>query len=386
MSSWDFWSVISLAGILQSILVLVFLAANRKNHFLPNLFAFLVVVWLIWMQMEFLVIRRSFVIHTNIFFGSRHGVWLLLGPLVYDYVLSLLGKTTRVTAKTILHYIPFIIFAIVLPLTGAINISDRVISYGMLSILKFPILAHSWLDTVYGYVFILQFVHAFAYLAYSIKIIVKSQQELKRSSSDNRQEKLSWLKSLVAAMSLSTIASVVFILILLTSRWYVREMDFVYIFPLTLCIYILSYFAILQPFTFRQNDIPQRYRNSVLSRDVSIEQFTRLKELIVQKKLYLNPELRLNDLSEISETSSHQISEVINREAGVSFFEFINQFRINEVINTIASKKKENQRINVLEIAFAAGFNNKVSFNRYFKKQTGLTPSAFIQNNSVKRG
>ncbi len=381
MNSWDFWSVISLVGILQAMVLLVFLVANRKNYFLPNLFVFLVVLSLIWVQAEFLVIRRSFLIHSNLFFGSRHGVWLLLGPLVYDYVLSLVGKKDRLTWKATLHYVPFLIFVIVMPLAGLANIPDRVISYGMLSVLKFPMLANSWLDKVYGYVFILQFAHASVYLILSIKSIVKSQKELKQSSSDNRQEKLSFLKSLVAGMSLSTIASVIFISVLLTSQWYVREMDFVYILPLTICVYLLSYFVIQQPFSFRRGDVPQRYQKSGLSDVVTVEHFIKLKDLIVQKRLYLNPELRLNDLSEISEKTPHQISEVINREAGVSFFEFINQFRINEVINTINTKKAQNQRISILEIAYASGFNNKVSFNRYFKKQTGQTPSAFIQKN-----
>src|SRR5277367_6933973 len=93
MSSWDFWSVISLVGIIQAILLLIFFAANRKSHFLPNLFIVLLILWMIWVQTEFLVIRRSLVIHANLFFGSRHGVWFLLGPLVYHYVLSLFGKS-----------------------------------------------------------------------------------------------------------------------------------------------------------------------------------------------------------------------------------------------------------------------------------------------------
>jgi len=380
MGSWDFWSVISLVGIFQAMLFLVFLAANRKNFSPPNIFIFILVIWLIWIQVEFLVIRKSFVIHTNLFFGSRHGIWLLLGPLVYHYVLSLFAQTENRLWKMLLHFVPFVLFVFILPLTGVANIPDRVISYGMLSVLKFPMLAHSWLDTVYGYVFILQFVVASLYLIVSARVIRKSERELRQSSSDNRQEKLSLLKSLVTAMSISTVSSIVFISLLMTSRRYVRDMDFVYILPLTICIYLLSYFAIRQPYLFVRNDTPQRNRKFANGNGVSTEYFNRLKELIIQKKLYLNPELRLNDLSEISETTPHQISEAINREAGVSFFEFINQFRINEVIHTINSKKSENQKINILEIAYASGFNNKVSFNRYFKKQTGHTPSAFIKN------
>lgn len=387
MNSWDFWSVVGLLGISQAILLLILLATNRKNYFLPNIFIVLLLLWIAWLQLEFLVIRRSFVIQNSFFFGSRHGVWFLLGPVVYHYLLTLFGKMDHVRWKTWLHYVPFLLFGLIFPLTGMVNISGRVIGYGMLSVLKFPILVHSWLDILYGYIFILQFVHASAYLLLSVYTIAKFQKTHRQSSSDNRQETLSMLKSLLAAMSLSTMASVVFIVVLLSSRWYTREMDYVYILPLTFCVYLLSYFAIQHPFLFRNKiPVPQRYLQSGLEKADAIKHFEKLKALILQEKLYLNPELRLGDLSDITGTSHHQISEVINTQAGVSFFEFINQFRINEVLLTLKSKSGQHQRINILEIAYASGFNNKVSFNRYFKKQTGQTPSDFIRKKLQGKG
>jgi AraC-like DNA-binding protein len=75
---------------------------------------------------------------------------------------------------------------------------------------------------------------------------------------------------------------------------------------------------------------------------------------------------------------------VINREAGVSFFEFINDFRITEVTNTLEDLHRQNKKINILEIAFASGFNNKVSFNKHFKKMKGRTPTAFIKETLKK--
>ncbi len=381
----DFWSALSLVGIGQAILLLVLFVSDKRKYFSPNLFLIALLVWIVWVQLEFLVIRRSFVIHTSVFFGSRHGVWLLLGPLVYHYVISIFNPSFKFQLRQLLHYLPFLLFVLILPLTGTINISDRVIGYGMLSVLKFPMLANSWLDTAYGYIFILQFIHAAIYLMISLRAINTAQKETMAGSSDNRIEMLRYQKAMVLSMVALMACAIVFIGVLLNSIWYVRELDYIYLLPLTLCIYSFAYYAMRLPSVFERT-APPVFKSvaSATDRQTQKQQFEKVKELVASKKLYQNPELRLTDLSAESGITYHQLSEMINREAEVSFFEFINQFRINEVLEKLKNKSLENEKINVLEIAYSAGFNNKVSFNRYFKKQTGKTPTDFIKSELKK--
>jgi AraC-like DNA-binding protein len=378
----DFWSALSLVGIGQAILLLVLFGLDKRKYFSPNLYLIALLLWIVWVQLEFLVIRKSFVINVNVFFGSRHGVWLLLGPLVYHYVLRSFRPAFKFRLLDVWHYLPFILFALILPLTGSITISGRVIDYGMLSVLKFPVLAKSWLDTAYGYIFVGQFIHASVYLILSLRVINTAQKQSMADSSDNRLVMLRYLKALVITMILAMFAAVLFIGVLLNSRWYVRELDYIYLLPLTLCIYFFSYYAMRLPSLFEHIHVPiSKTAPSASEKEGQKQLFEKIKLLISTRKLYQNPELRLSDLSAESGISYHQLSEIINREANVSFFEFINQFRINEVLETLKSKALENKKINVLEIAYASGFNNKVSFNRYFKKQTGKTPTEFIKNN-----
>jgi len=57
------------------------------------------------------------------------------------------------------------------------------------------------------------------------------------------------------------------------------------------------------------------------------------------------------------------------------FFEFINQYRVNEVKAKITDPAYEN--LSLLGIAFESGFNTKSAFNRVFKKITGFTPGEY---------
>ena len=63
-----------------------------------------------------------------------------------------------------------------------------------------------------------------------------------------------------------------------------------------------------------------------------------------------------------------------------NFFDFINQFRIDEARSIL--KNPEKKQFTVLEILYEVGFNSKSSFNTAFKKHTGLTPTQYRKKNT----
>ncbi|PLX12240.1 MAG: hypothetical protein C0597_13735 [Marinilabiliales bacterium] len=54
----------------------------------------------------------------------------------------------------------------------------------------------------------------------------------------------------------------------------------------------------------------------------------------------------------------------------------MNQYRIEEFKRLASSPK--NHQFTLLSLAYECGFNSKSSFNRYFKKSTGVTPSQYF--------
>jgi AraC-like DNA-binding protein len=93
------------------------------------------------------------------------------------------------------------------------------------------------------------------------------------------------------------------------------------------------------------------------------------------EKLYLDPDLRLSDLVERLGATRNQLSYVINRHIGKSFYDFVNEYRIRRAVSLMNERSYDDKKI--IAIAFDAGFNSKPAFNSVFKKQTGLTPSEY---------
>ena len=94
-----------------------------------------------------------------------------------------------------------------------------------------------------------------------------------------------------------------------------------------------------------------------------------------EEKIFKQNRLTLSELAEMISISSHNLSEVINTQTGMNFFDFINRYRIEEVKKEII--KLENDNLTILSVAMDAGFNSKSSFNTLFKKYENITPSEY---------
>ena len=70
------------------------------------------------------------------------------------------------------------------------------------------------------------------------------------------------------------------------------------------------------------------------------------------------------------------MSAVINRRCDGNFWEYINRLRIDAVRVHLADT---NDARTILDIAYDCGFTSKSTFNAAFKRQSGLTPSAYRQ-------
>ena len=120
----------------------------------------------------------------------------------------------------------------------------------------------------------------------------------------------------------------------------------------------------------------KKYTKSSLTSSYSIELKEKLIYLLETEKIYKQNDINLDYLSEKLDTTRHNTSQVINENFNVSFFELINTYRIEEALEIL--KDDTENSLNIIEVAYAVGFNNKVSFNKSFKKHVSQTPSQYI--------
>lgn len=95
----------------------------------------------------------------------------------------------------------------------------------------------------------------------------------------------------------------------------------------------------------------------------------------VKKYIRVNymEEIKLNELAEILNLSRSYLSTLFKKEVGISFTEYLIDFRLNRAIEILA---KDNLPLH--SVAEMVGYSNYAQFSKIFKKQKGVAPKTFI--------
>jgi AraC-like DNA-binding protein len=104
----------------------------------------------------------------------------------------------------------------------------------------------------------------------------------------------------------------------------------------------------------------------------------KLEKFMDEHKPYLDPELTIEKLSELTRIKKLQLSQTLNKGFSKNFFTFIKEYRIRHVETEL--KNKRNINFTIMDIAYMSGFNSKTGFNRAFKEVTGKTPTEYKEN------
>ena len=92
-------------------------------------------------------------------------------------------------------------------------------------------------------------------------------------------------------------------------------------------------------------------------------------------QLYVHSDMTLPKLADAVGCSVNHLSQVINAGFGMSFFDYLNHFRIEHAKQLLV--RPDGQSNAVLNVAFSVGFNSNSAFYAAFKKCVGQTPAQF---------
>jgi len=122
----------------------------------------------------------------------------------------------------------------------------------------------------------------------------------------------------------------------------------------------------------------KKYARPNLSKKESEELMKKMNAYMDKYKPWLIPEFCMADFSQKLAVSGHLISEVTNGLMKQHFFDYVNNYRIEEFKRLLEDPEKKDDKIQFL--AYDSGFNSKTTFNTAFKKFTGQTPSVYKRN------
>jgi AraC-like DNA-binding protein len=110
--------------------------------------------------------------------------------------------------------------------------------------------------------------------------------------------------------------------------------------------------------------------------------FKNIQRLFVNERIYLNSELRITDVANKISLTPNYVSKIVNENANMNFNDFVNQYRVNEIVEKF--KNNEHQKKSIFALAQESGFKSKSTFQTVFKKITEKTPTQYIKEFDIQ--
>lgn len=352
--------MIFVAGI--SIAVFFELLLIFKKHKTPS--DKILIVWMFIISVHmfmFFMIYSEENLNYPFLLGVELPLPLIHGVMLYLYVASSTRQAPKKRMLLALHFVPFtaayayLIPYFLLPAEQKIHIyQNNGVGY----------------EAFMKIIFAAYVITGISYQVWSILLLERHRKNILNQFSDIEKRDLTWLRILVWGMA------VIWFVVILDLQ------DFYVFLTVTFFVFVIGFFGIKQVAVYPQKPLEAekkekgKYLKSGLKKDLSEELYTKLKQLMEIKKPFTKNDLLINDLASEFNVHPNYLSQVINEKEGRNFYEFVNHYRLEEFKRLIAIPK--NQQLTLLSLAFECGFNSKSSFNRYFKKSTGQTPSQYF--------
>ncbi|MFY8004415.1 MAG: helix-turn-helix domain-containing protein, partial [Chitinophagaceae bacterium] len=332
-------------------------------------------------------------IYREILFYTPFVQGLFMGPLLYFYGKSITNARFKWSKTDIWHFLPGILYLV---WCFIVVITDKLIvgNYYLMDGEQDPDFAgwYQWLQKI----------SIIIYLYFSVKGFKKYKQYTLQELSFADKAAFTWLQHFLIAFAIITalplVQELVWLIPAVQKKQYISS--WYYFMAFSVVVYFIAFNGYhLQniPFnkvtfepdkTFDANavisdnsvdDTLNNSNNDSTNAEIN-EWMQKLTTAMETYKWFENPELTLSLLAKHIQLPPAFLSKLINNGFQKNFNDFVNDFRVNSLITKLQAG--EHQQQTLLGLAYDAGFNSKPTFNRAFKKKTGLTPKEWLQKNS----
>ena len=106
----------------------------------------------------------------------------------------------------------------------------------------------------------------------------------------------------------------------------------------------------------------------------------RIIALMEEQQVYLNQNLKLNDVAVMLGSNRNNISNCINSQRGISFSQYVNNYRVEHAQKLM----RQMPELKITEVWMRSGFSSESAFFRAFKATMGMTPSEWKSQKTCK--
>ena len=362
---------IVLVGFVQAIFGTLIFVSKRPKHISFNIIAFWLAIIAVSLGTKLLPFDTVEYFKVGVF-----PILFLHGPLLYLYVSSLTNEKFNIKWKTLAHSAPVFIIGIQRTFGTQVSMNSS------------PNLSENPYYIYNNIYYTLLIISLVIYWILSIDLIIKHRKNIPYYFSNyTARNTLNWLILLIILFLVLFVTELFISYIEKLMNTKFSELTSIHVNE-TIFTFLLIFFGINQTAIYKQQKVytvpeanknldgPEiKLTNSALNEGEVNELTEKIIEYLKCKKPYMNSEYSLQMMVDDLNIPRYKLSQVINSSQKKNFFQFINEFRVEEVKAKLGSPEFKNYTI--LGIAMECGFNSKTSFNRIFKEETGFTPTEY---------
>ncbi|WP_420574406.1 helix-turn-helix domain-containing protein [Kordia sp.] len=291
----------------------------------------------------------------------------LFGPLLYMYFRALVFKHHPKNILAFKHYIPALLLFLFFSWSLTITTEEYI--------------RLSYTDTM-GVIYLgmelagVISLSAYSFLSYKIVLKIKNSEQTQLAHAHKLSRYLTFTL-------LGMCAIILFWSVGIFRTYVIHSYDSFIIYQLVwismaVFLFIVGYFSFTQPEIVRLQVEKKNNTSKDRLNEEKIAIITKkLQLLIEEEKIFMRSDLSLKILARRVDTSSNNLSWLLNSVYEKTFYEYINEYRVKAFLRKIEDGEHKKQTL--LAIAMDAGFNSKSTFNKTFKSLMNDTPSRYIQ-------
>ncbi|WP_024459956.1 AraC family transcriptional regulator [Marinimicrobium sp. LS-A18] len=298
---------------------------------------------------------------------------LMAAPALYLYLKSMLFSDFNWCRRRLLHFAPALLITLLLPFY--LLVRDE--GFFARARYDYEVLFHDLPFQLYLFV---KYGLYFTYGLISYRLLATYHRHLEQGYSNLKSVDPWWLRLLVIGfMIIWSLYLTSYLSHLLFEHRGMANLtgvlgNYLNVFFIT----SLVVYSLTQSQTFRGvSEAPGLNSVAIGNEDEQASLAQSIHQVMREQQLYLDPELSLERLASTMGLSSKLVSSIINRRLNKNFFEYVNDFRTERAKSIIAAEAGPDSMMQVME---QSGFNSKSTFNRCFKRATGMTPSEYREN------